>query len=232
MIPLEDIRRLAQAAIFKDADIHRVTRWLGAVPGYCEEFSPGQVIMFQGDRLDRLILLIEGTAAAQIQDPSGKIMRVESLAGPEAVASAVLFSTDQILPVTLTAETKVRLFRMKRECYVELLLQERKLLENLLLDMGDRLVFLAEKVRYVRFTSLRQKIAGYILELAAKAQSDEIIMKYTREKLSEMFGVERPSLSRELSRLDDEGILQISGRQVCILDRDALESFLEENYGP
>lgn len=228
MIPKEDISRLAEAKIFADASRDRVIRWLGAIPGYCEEYRSGQVIHFQGDRYDRLIMLVEGSAEASMQDPSGKVMKVETLEAPEAVAAAVLFSSEQLLPVTLSAETQVRLFRMKRETLLELLLKERKLLENLLTDMGDRLVFLAEKVKYIRFASLRQKIAGYLLELSSRAKSDELQLSYTREKLSEMFGVERPSLSREISRMDDEGLIHIDGRYVKILDRGALEDFLEE----
>ncbi len=228
MISQNDIQKLADAKIFKRGSRDKVVRWLGAIPGYSEEFSPGQVIHMQGDRYDRLILLIEGTADARFQDLSGKVMRIESLTGPEAVASAVLFSSDQVLPVTLTAETRVRLFRIRRSVFLELLLRDPQLLENMLMDIGDRLVFLAEKVRFIRFANLRQKIAGYLLQIEARTKTDELKLGYTREKLAEMFGVERPSLSRELSKMDEEGLIRVEGRTAWILDREALMECLEQ----
>ncbi len=228
MISREDILQLTKARIFAGGSTERVSRWLGALPGYSEQFQSGQVIHFQGDRYDRLILLIEGKADARFQDPSGKVMQIETLTGPEAVAPAVLFSSEQQLPVTLYAETKVRLFRVNRSDLLALLHKEPQMLENTLLDMGDRLVFLAEKVRFIRFANLRQKICSYLLQLRSRSVTPKVNFTYTREKLAEMFGVERPSLSRELSRMVNEGIITIEGRQVTICDEEFLRDCLEQ----
>ena len=228
MMHHQDMQKLLEAPLFSGASAEAVTRWLQRIPGSCMNCSPGQVVHFQGDRYDQLILLISGTADARFQDLSGKIMRIETLKGPDAVASAILFSSEQILPVTVTAETELRLISVPRDLVISLLQSDPKILENLLLDMGDRLAFLAEKVRYLRFASLRQKIAGYLLQQADRAGDDqEIRVNYTREKLAEMFGVERPSLSRELSRMVDEGLIAISGRYVSLRDRESLEEYLQ-----
>ena len=102
------------------------------------------------------------------------------------------------------------------------------MLENTLRDMGDRLVFLAEKVRYIRFATLRQKVCSYLLQLRNRSSSNEVTLPYTREKLAEMFGVERPSLSRELSRMVNEGIITIEGKIITLCDEEYLMDCLEQ----
>ena len=228
MISQEDISRLANANMFSGGSAEGVRRWLAALPGYCEQYQPGQVVHFQGDRYDRLILLIAGTADARFQDLSGKVMRIETLTGPEAVAPAVLFSTEQLLPVTLYAETNLRLFRVDRSDFLSLIQKDKHILESTLLDMGDRLIFLAEKVRFIRFSSLRQKICSCLLQLRSRSRTPEVQFSYTREKLAEMFGVERPSLSRELSRMVSEGLISIQGKSVTIIDETFLRDCLEQ----
>ena len=40
----------------------------------------------------------------------------------------------------------------------------------------------------------------------------------TREELADYLGTARPSLSRELGRMQDDGIIRLDGREVHILD--------------
>jgi len=225
---VQDISALLYSPLFEGADKDAVAAWLETLGGHCETYSTGQILCFQGDVYDRLILLIQGSAAAQFQDASGKIMRVETLHAPEAVASAVVFSTEQILPVTLTAEQDLRLYRVKTEDLLTLLQKDQQVLKNLLQDMGDRLAFLAEKARFLRFSTLREKTAGYLLQLSDRSRDAAVKLPYTREKLAEMFGVERPSLSREFSKMVNEGLITIEGRNVTILDREELRECIDQ----
>ncbi len=217
---------LLQCPLFKQADNRVLQQWLDALTLACERYEQNQVINFQGDAYDQLKVLISGRVSAQFQDYSGKVMRVETLEAPEAVATAVLFSREQKLPVTLVAETEVSLVRISKKALLNLMQRDISVLENLLTDMGDRLVFLAEKARLLRFSNLRQKIASYLLSLFT-SMSRTVELPYTREKLAEMFGVERPSLSRELSRMDEEGIISLDGKRVTVPRIEDLEEILD-----
>jgi CRP-like cAMP-binding protein len=103
---------------------------------------------------------------------------------------------------------------------------ERFLL-NYLQDSGLRLTVLAEKLRLIQFSTIREKIASYLLDLADKQFTDSPSVSVSREALAEIFGVSRPSLSREFSRMIDEGILSQEGRRIHILHRKELEAILE-----
>ena len=95
--------------------------------------------------------------------------------------------------------------------------------------MGNRVVFLADKIRYLSMKSLRQKISGYILELSKKQKSEKIRFDYSLDKLSELFSVARPSLSRELSRMVEEGLIRREGRSLVLTGRDLLIRTVSED---
>lgn len=181
----------------------------------------------QGTRYDHLVVLLEGKASARFYEFSGKTMLVENLEAPSPIAGAILFSSDAYLPVTLEAVTHVRTAVISREGLTRIFQAESSVLQRYLQDMGDKVTFLAEKVRLAGLAGLRQKIADYLLRLRSRHHAEIVTIPFSRERLAEMFSVARPSLSRELSKMDEEGIISVEGKTIRIRDADSLESLLE-----
>ena len=181
----------------------------------------------QGDTCEDLLLILEGVFAATFEKEDGKTILVERLKAPEAAASAILFSTEKTLPVTLTAETEVTVLLIAAPVLLSLFQLNRTLLKNYLEDIGNRVVFLADKIRYLQMKSLRQKICTYILDLSRKQKSEKIFFDYSLEKLSELFSVARPSLSRELAHLIDEGFIRRESRALVIHNKQSLLRILQ-----
>jgi CRP-like cAMP-binding protein len=94
-------------------------------------------------------------------------------------------------------------------------------------DSGNRIVTLAEKLRFSKFSTIRQKIAGYLLECADKQQGKVITLGHSKSSLAELFGVSRPSLSRGFSELHGSGLIRQEGRSITILSRAGLVDLYE-----
>ena len=73
-------------------------------------------------------------------------------------------------------------------------------------------------------STLREKIAHYLTQ----RQDDQgrIRERLSREEMAAYMGAARPSLSRELGCMQEEGILRMEGRRIEILDQTALEQYL------
>jgi CRP-like cAMP-binding protein len=191
-------------------------------------YTAGKILRFQGDECRDLILLISGSITAGMQKPDGRTIIVERMTAPEAAASAIVFSDHGTLPVTLTAETDVSLVAIDKIVLLRMFQLYRSILEQYLTDMGNKVSFLAEKIRYLQMSSLRQKIVSYLLDISRKQKSQTVSFDYTIETLSEMFGVARPSLSRELGQLIDQGCLTRNGKKYTIIHQDKLISLLHD----
>ncbi len=189
-------------------------------------YSADRLIMLRGDKVDSLMILLEGRLQAQIQGLSGKVLRVEVLKPLEPVASGILFAGDNRLPVNLYTETDVELFLIPKEAVLSLCSLNRNFLESFLTDMGDKITVLAEKIKMFQFNTIRQKIAGYILGLSGPRKIRVVKLVYSKEILAEIMGVTRPSLSREFSNLAAEGLISVQGKTVEILNRELLEELI------
>ncbi len=218
---------LRRCPLFHGVERRDLERLLAAAGRAVRTCRKGSLIAFRGDPYGKLLVILSGSLSADFQDYRGKSMKVETLRAHEAVATAVLFAPDNLLPVTLTAAEDTRLLEIPRPAVLALMRQSGRFLENYLASNGAKLTLLAEKLYLQRFATIRRRIAGYLLDQADKQGTDSPRLAVTKEALAEIFGVTRPSLSRSFAQLRREGILQPEGRTVHILKRPALEALAE-----
>lgn len=222
MMQLRDIALLASCPLFAGLEPTTLASSLGSLPHSLVTFRADSVILLAGCRYSSLHVLIEGEAFAEMTSEEGKVVRVESFKPAEALASAILFSASQVLPVSVTAKTACRLVVIPKDGFMELCMRHKPVLEALLKDIGGRLDMLTQKLKAAQFVTLREKIADWILRRRELSGSDNIRMEATRERMAELFGVARPSLSREFGVLVRSGLIELKGREIRILDARGL----------
>lgn len=220
------LEKLEKCPLFAGADLGIFESLVR--PGNCSRllFHTGAMAAFRGDEYASLWVVLSGTLSAEFQNYSGKILKVENIQAPDPVATAVLFSPDRLLPVNLTVQEDTEICSIPRRYVLDMMQRDRTFLLNYLNDAGMRLTVLAEKLRLVQFSTIREKIAGYLLDLADKQSTDSPLLNISRETLAEIFGVSRPSLSREFSAMVEEGFFVLEGHRIHLIDRKRLEAIL------
>jgi CRP/FNR family transcriptional regulator, dissimilatory nitrate respiration regulator len=226
-VTVDELNVLNQSELFIGMDYTGISSLLSDFSFKKKHFSRNEVIAIQGDTYREVLIVISGTASSGINDSTGKHVKLENFNQSAAIAPGILFALDNTLPVTITAITDCSLIVIPKKELLTLLQKNRVFLENYLAVLGNKVNILADKIRLFKFSSIQQKIAGYLLDLVTKQKSETIIIPYTREQLADFFGVARPSLSREFSRMSDAGILSIEGKKVHLLKKTALKYLLE-----
>lgn len=192
------------------------------------KFESNQSVALSGDDYERVIIILKGSLSAEMRGINGKTVRIETLPAGSAVATAVLFSSDPVLPVCLTAIEETELLKLPMETVLELCSRDKSFLINYLKDMGDKVQFLAEKIRLFQFTTIRQKLIAHILNSRQRHNSDKFLLSFNRETLAEVMGVTRPSLSREFSNLANDQLIRVSGRELEILEMEQLKQEISD----
>ncbi|RKX71908.1 MAG: hypothetical protein DRP60_14585, partial [Spirochaetes bacterium] len=149
----------------------------------------------------------EGILETRIDDGSGRGMMVEYFRPVSMVASAVLMSSNPELPVSLITREETELIRFPREGLFQLFAREPAVLKAYMANAGDKVRFLTDKLRLLRFGTLRQRIADHLLSLASEQDTESPRWRHGREQMADLLGVARPSLSRELSLMTQEGFI-------------------------
>ena len=220
--------QLLNINLFRDFDKDELLRILSAYRTPLRVYPRERLVMLRGDPVDTLLIILKGRLQAQIQGTAGKTLRIEDLNTGQLIASGIPFSNDNRLPVSLYTETDVEILSIPKAAVLELCQKSSAFMQYYFTDMGDKISILAEKIRLYQFNTIRQKIAGYLLGLTHARCLSSVKLLHSKEVLAEMMGVTRPSLSREFSNLVADGIIEVKGKIIRILDRSALEYLLEE----
>ena len=98
------------------------------------------------------------------------------------------------------------------------------MVRNMLALMAQKAYMLSGRIQVLASPSIREKAARFILE---REQPDGTISaEMSREAMADYMGVTRPSLSRELSKMQADGLIKIDGRRIVVSDQDGLEGYL------
>ena len=94
-------------------------------------------------------------------------------------------------------------------------------------SVSSRGQFLSSKIRFLSFSTIKGKLAQYLLDLSGKQSGDLIQLPHSQSQLSELFGVARPSIGRAMGEMNREGLIRTEGKHVILLDRARLSSLLK-----
>lgn len=188
---------------------------------FTKTFEVGDIAAFSGETVNFLMIVLEGSVKGEMVDFSGKIIKIDDIKAPGALASAFIFGKQNKFPVNVMANEKTTLLYIPKYDFIKMLQTDIRILQNFLNVVSGQTQMLAGKLKFFSFKTIKGKIAQYILGLAGP-DKDQITLPLTQNNLAEQFGVARPSLARVLSEMTDEGIISVERKVIQILDRKKL----------
>ena len=126
------------------------------------------------------------------------------------------------MPVSVETETEVTVLRLSPATLQHLLDVNETIRMNYIRVLSNIDVFLTQKMRVLSLFTVREKVAYLLLEQAGEQGTDTIHLHRSRQAIADSFGIQKFSLLRVLSDLEKEGIIQIKGKEIKIIDRKRL----------
>ncbi len=208
--------------LFKGINPETLQKDLAEIETHIRNYSKGDILAIQGDVCNRLIILLKGSVRGEMLDYSGRFIKIEDIYAPRALAPLFLFGTDNHFPVEVTANEDTKVLEISKDNVLKLFVKNQIFLENYMNMSANYARTLADKLFFMSFKTIRQKLATYILRLSKTQQNKAIVMGLSHQELATYFGVSRPSLSRELSRMQEDGIIVVENKNVTITNNQEL----------
>jgi CRP/FNR family transcriptional regulator, dissimilatory nitrate respiration regulator len=216
-----DYSLLSNAPLFKGMTPDDVEIILATVPFRVKKFRSGSMISQSGEPVNTLIVVISGVVKGEMTDYAGRVIKIEDIPAPGALASAFIFGNRNKFPVNVIAVSDGELLLIEKPDFLKLLMKYDLLLVNFLDMISNRSQFLSEKIKFLNFKTIKGKLANYILQKAGK-DGMSVTLEMTQNDLAEFFGVARPSVARALGDLEEEGYIDAKGKNINIIDKERL----------
>jgi len=216
-----DYSILLNAPVFSGLTLEEVKAAISLTPYQLKKYEPGTIVAHSGDNVTSFMMVTSGMVKGEMVDYSGRIIKIEDVPAPGAIAAAFIFGNRNRFPVNVVTVTETEILVIDRPIFIKFLKYNDNILANFLDMISNRSQFLSEKIKFLNFKTIRSKLAQYILQSAGEDKT-EITLSMTQNEIAEYFGVARPSIGRVLSEMENEGIIITRGKYLTILDKKRL----------
>ena len=189
-------------------------------------YDKGETIFFLMEEASRVGIVLEGHVQAQKAFPNGSQVNV-SLRGPgEVIGPAAVFSAARKYPCDVVATEPVTVMMFRREDLLHLMQKDIRILENLTKEIASATYMLQQRLELLSYNGIAQKAAFWLLTQARQTGKDQVMIPESVSKWAMMMNVSRPSLHRELKKLEAQGIISFALPAIQIVDAEALQGLL------
>lgn len=193
------------------------------------KYKKGQIIFFEGDVSDKFYIINKGKIKIFKYTKEGKEQILYILSEGDFMGYLSLLKKGKF-EFNAEALEDVSVCILTKDNFDSILKKTPEISLKILENLHDRIVRLEDLVQRLGTKDIEARIAGLLLSFArdfGTKQYEEIMIELplSREEMANYIGVTRETISRKLTNMQDEGIIELIGNKKVLIKK--LE-YLEE----
>lgn len=180
-------------------------------------YAKDSLVFIEKEKCTTLNIILEGNLRIQRIDSSGNLLVITDFKEGEIVGETLIFGEPNTYPMSVISTTKATVLFIPKEA-VLYLCQHNEFLVGFLKLLSGKSITLSSKINHMSLKTIRQRLCEFIIREYEKNKDMKIELTMTKKEWAERMGVQRPSLSRELLRMKEEGLIDYNYKYIFIKD--------------
>ncbi len=180
-------------------------------------YKKNSIIHFEGERCTKIEIILSGRIVIDSIDEDGKLLTISNFYNNDILGGNLVFSKNPYYPMTISTQLDSEILEIEKDVLFDLFVENRDFLQIFLEMISDNAFILSGKIKYYANKTLREKIMNYLDYECKKQGSNHIRLPITKKALAERMGVARTSLSRELGKMREEGVIEFDRDTITLL---------------
>jgi len=188
----------------------------------------GTPIFAKGDPPTSLFAVITGTVKISISSPDGR-NAILNLIGPGEIFGEIALLDGQVRSADATANTNCEMFTIDRREFVPFVRSQPTLAMKFIELLCGRLRWTSDQVEQVILQDLPGRLASALLRLTErrKLTEGERTLAITQQEISEMVGMTRESINKQLRAWAARGLVRLEHGAIVVLKPEPLRALIE-----
>lgn len=203
--PLDSMRREQWQVLERSGSVQFLT------------FEKGALIHLQQELCTDLDVILEGQISIQNIAEDGTVLTVNLFAPRDLLGVNLIFASKNRYPMTVIADRKSLVAQIPGEWIMAFCRENPEFMSGVMRAISDRSLVLTGRIQAMAHRSIRKALLDYLEYEQVLQGSRTIHLPVSKKTLAEQLGVERTSLSRELSKMRDDGLVQYDSRTITLL---------------
>lgn len=193
--------------------------------GRLRSFEKGELLFSFGEEARGFFVVGKGKVKIYRLSPDGKERILHIVQPGGTFAEAAIFG-DGLYPAFAEPLEKSLLLFFPRAEFLDLLHRHSQIAINMIGGLARFLRQFATQIEELTFKDVPARLARFLTDLCGD-EEDVVTLPISKTQLASRLGTVSETLSRTLRKLSDEGLIEVRGKEITILDVDRLEDLAE-----
>jgi len=212
-----NMKNLQKNSLFKNMSEEEINRILDFTSCVQETYEKDTIVIEEGEACDTIGFVLDGTLTIQQYGRSGDALTINVFRHGDCFGAPLLFTSRAKYPFTLVTTTKSTVLFIPFAQMKHMLEESRTFNLNYLTFLSNHIFVLKNKIKILAHNDVRSRLMIYFSKEMELAGDAKFKMRHKKTEIGEIIKVTRPSVSRELSNMERDGLISIKGSEVTIL---------------
>ena len=189
-------------------------------------FSKGALVFLEGDHAVGFYLLLSGTVRIYKSSPEGREFTLHKIHPGQTFAEAAIFYGEKYPANCVALEDSVAAF-FPKESFVRLISESPQISVKMIGSLAQFLRDFSQTIEMLSLKEVSARLATYLLRMSERTKGNSISLAITKTELADKLGTVSETLSRNLRKISDLGVIEVEGRTIKVLDPTRLQAIAD-----
>ena len=179
-------------------------------------FSKGDVICFAGSRNNSAGVVLSGRIYLESSDFLGNSSIVSEFTAGRCYGENYAFAQNSDMPFNIVAKENSEILVFDIRKFTEPCIKDcafhKMLMANLVSSIATKSCELSNKISHLSKRTTREKLISYLSEQSQIQKKSIITIPFNRQELADYLSVERTAMTKELTKMKNDGLIDFDGR--------------------
>lgn len=214
-----DLDLMKQTVLLKLLSADELRQYLNDGTFKINTYGKNNVVHFVGELCSKLEIILKGRVVVERIDESGNLMTIAEFLNDEILGGNLLFSKNPYYPMTITAKRPTVILEIHKDRLFKLFSHNHEFLKCYLEFISDHATILGDRIKHYVNRTIRDSVMSFLDYERKQQNSNKIRLNVSKKALAEKIGVQRTSLSRELAKMRDEGVIEFDSEYIELLSK-------------
>lgn len=206
-----DMRQLQKSMLFRGMTEPEITRALQALEAHEKSYEKSETLLTAGTITELMGLVLEGSVTIESNDAWGNRTIISHVGKGQVFAEtyAHMENEPMLVDVTASEDCRILFLRSGRIQSLKNSLEPwaLKYITNLLTISMHKNLILSGRSFHTAPKTIRGRVMAYLNSVSLQRQSREFDIPFDRQQLADYLNVERSALSKELGKMQKDGLV-------------------------
>lgn len=217
-----EIETLGKTALFRSMTEEEIQLCLKELRSQEKMYKKDTVILHAGNLIERMGLVLTGSVTIESNDIWGNCTILSHVASGQFFAETYALLPDEIMLVDVRANEDCSILFVTVSGLFKSGISSSwkdKLTRNLLMISAQKNLILSGRSFHTAPKSARGRILSYLNTVSLQKHTNEFDIPFDRQQLADYLNLERTNMSKELGRMQREGIIECRKSHFRLLER-------------